>query len=53
MLDFFSQKNRILLREMVKTDFKLRYQGSLIGHLWSILKPLYNHVPSVCSLLAF
>ena len=40
MLDFFSQKNRILLREMVKTDFKLRYQGSLIGHLWSILKPL-------------
>ena len=25
---------------MVKTDFKLRYQGSLIGHLWSILKPL-------------
>ena len=40
MIDFFSQKNRILLREMVKTDFKLRYQGSLIGHLWSILKPL-------------
>ncbi|HFU3814297.1 TPA: ABC transporter permease, partial [Streptococcus suis] len=29
-----------LLREMIKTDFKLRYQGSLIGHLWSILKPL-------------
>lgn len=25
---------------MIKTDFKLRYQGSLIGHLWSILKPL-------------
>ena len=40
MLDFFSKKNRILLREMIKTDFKLRYQGSLIGHLWSILKPL-------------
>ena len=37
---FFSKKNRILLREMVKTDFKLRYQGSLVGHLWSILKPL-------------
>ena len=40
MLDFLSQKNRILLRELVKTDFKLRYQGSLVGHLWSILKPL-------------
>lgn len=34
------KENRILLREMVKTDFKLRYQGSLIGHLWSILKPM-------------
>lgn len=36
----FTKENRILLREMVKTDFKLRYQGSLIGHLWSILKPM-------------
>jgi len=25
---------------MVKTDFKLRYQGSILGHLWSVLKPL-------------
>lgn len=39
-MNIFSKENRILLREMVKTDFKLRYQGSLIGHLWSILKPL-------------
>lgn len=38
-MDLFSRKNMILLREMIKTDFKLRYQGSLIGHLWSILKP--------------
>ena len=30
----------ILLKELVKTDFKLRYQGSMMGHLWSILKPL-------------
>ena len=30
----------ILLREMVKTDFKLRYQGSALGVLWSVLKPL-------------
>lgn len=39
-MELFSRKNMILLREMIKTDFKLRYQGSLIGHLWSILKPL-------------
>lgn len=39
-MNLFSKGNQILLREMVKTDFKLRYQGSLIGHLWSILKPL-------------
>ncbi|MGL9728873.1 ABC transporter permease [Enterococcus sp. DIV0756] len=36
----FEKKNRILLRELVKTDFKLRYQGSVIGYVWSILKPL-------------
>jgi len=35
-----NSKNWILLKALVKTDFKLRYQGSLIGHLWSILKPL-------------
>ncbi|MGT2910713.1 ABC transporter permease [Streptococcus cameli] len=39
-MDLFSKKNRILLKEMIKTDFKLRYQGSVIGYLWSILKPL-------------
>ncbi|MFC3927954.1 ABC transporter permease [Streptococcus caprae] len=39
-MDLFSKKNRILLRELIKTDFKLRYQGSVIGYLWSILKPL-------------
>lgn len=39
-MNLLSQKNIILLKEMIKTDFKLRYQGSLIGHLWSILKPL-------------
>lgn len=30
----------ILLRELVITDFKLRYQGSFLGYLWSLLKPL-------------
>ena len=35
-----NSRNWILLKELVKTDFKLRYQGSMMGHLWSILKPL-------------
>ena len=39
-MNFFSRRNQILLRELVKTDFKLRYQGSVIGYLWSILKPV-------------
>jgi len=30
----------ILLRELVVTEFKLRYQGSVLGYLWSLLKPL-------------
>lgn len=36
----FEKKNRVLLYELVKTDFKLRYQGSFLGILWSVLKPL-------------
>ena len=35
-----SRKNRILLKEFVKTDFKLRYQGSLLGYLWAVLRPM-------------
>lgn len=35
-----SKKNRALMRELVVTDFKLRYQGSTLGYLWSLLKPL-------------
>lgn len=30
----------ILLKELVITDFKLRYQGSLLGYVWSLLRPL-------------
>ena len=30
----------IILKEMVKTDFQLRYQGSFLGVAWSVLKPL-------------
>ncbi len=29
----------IILRAMVVTDFKLRYQGSLLGYLWTLLRP--------------
>lgn len=35
-----SRPNRVLLRELVVTDFKLRYQGSVLGYAWSLLKPL-------------
>jgi len=38
--DVLCRKNRILLGELVKTDFKLRYQGSVLGCLWAILRPL-------------
>lgn len=36
-----SKRNRALLRELIVTDFKLRYQGSALGYLWSLLKPLF------------
>lgn len=40
MKQFVSKSNRALLAELVRTDFKLRYQGSLLGYAWSLLKPL-------------
>ncbi|OGL22503.1 hypothetical protein A2707_04220 [Candidatus Saccharibacteria bacterium RIFCSPHIGHO2_01_FULL_45_15] len=40
MKQFISKPNRALLSELVRTDFKLRYQGSLLGYAWSLLKPL-------------
>jgi len=42
--NIFSKKNRALLSELVRTDFKLRYQGSMIGYAWSLLKPLFMFV---------
>ncbi len=36
----WSKKNRALLAELVRTDFKLRYQGSVLGYAWSLLRPL-------------
>lgn len=29
-----------MLKELTKTDFKLRYQGSVLGYLWALLRPL-------------
>lgn len=29
-----------LLRQLVITDFKLRYKGSALGYVWTVLKPL-------------
>lgn len=40
VMRFFTQKNSAILREMVATDFKIRYQGSVLGYFWSLLKPL-------------
>lgn len=39
--NIFSHRNRALLRELVATDFKLRYQGSALGYLWSLFRPLF------------
>ncbi len=42
--NIYSKKNRALLAELVRTDFKLRYQGSALGYLWSLLRPLFMFV---------
>ena len=40
MKHIFSKQNKALLIELVRTDFKLRYQGSALGYAWSLLRPL-------------
>jgi ABC-2 type transport system permease protein len=40
MKHVFTKKNRALLSELVRTDFKLRYQGSVLGYAWALLRPL-------------
>src|SRR6266849_1105452 len=40
MRRFITKQNRTLLNELVRTDFKLRYQGSVLGYAWSLLRPL-------------
>lgn len=32
--------NRELIWELAKTDFKVRYNGSVLGYLWALLRPL-------------
>lgn len=36
----WDKRNLVLLTELTKTDFKLRYQGSALGYLWALLRPL-------------
>lgn len=40
MIRVLTKQNRALLAELVRTDFKLRYQGSVLGYAWSLLRPL-------------
>lgn len=40
MKHVLKKENRVLLAELVRTDFKLRYQGSILGYAWSLLRPL-------------
>lgn len=41
---YISARNRSILREMVAADFKVRYQSSVLGYLWSVLRPLFIFV---------
>lgn len=34
----------ILLKQLVKSDFKIRYQNSFLGYLWTLLRPLFLFV---------
>lgn len=39
-VNLFNKQTGNLLRELVISDFKLRYQNSILGYLWSIVRPL-------------
>lgn len=38
--NIFKPTNVNLVRELVISEFKLRYQGSVLGYIWSLLRPL-------------
>ncbi|GAC1387357.1 MAG: ABC transporter permease [Candidatus Saccharimonadales bacterium] len=40
LANIFRASNVNLIKEMVRSDFKLRYQASVLGYLWSLLRPL-------------
>lgn len=40
MRQYLTKENKALVSELVRTDFKLRYQGSALGYAWSLLRPL-------------
>ncbi len=40
-MKYFSVRNRAILSELVRADFKVRYQGSVLGYAWSLLRPLF------------
>jgi ABC-2 type transport system permease protein len=40
MRQYLTKENKALISELVRTDFKLRYQGSVLGYAWSLLRPL-------------
>jgi len=39
-MQILSKTNKSILSAMVRSDFKLRYQNSILGYLWSLLRPL-------------
>lgn len=38
------KKYSFLLAQLVRRDFKIRYRGSILGILWSVLNPLLNMI---------
>ena len=39
--NILNTRNKAILREMVVTDFRVCYQGSVLGYAWSVLRPLF------------
>ena len=38
--NIFTKKNLRILKEIAVSDFKVRYQNSLLGYVWTLIKPL-------------